>query len=83
MYILAAYFYGDPHITTLDGLKYTFNGVGEYVFLKSNSINIQIRATQAKVGENKNNMSSYFILTHILINMVHTVVYTYYNKYYQ
>nr|XP_034303984.1 protein mesh isoform X2 [Crassostrea gigas] len=26
---------GDPHITTLDGYSYTFNGVGEFVYLKT------------------------------------------------
>lgn len=26
---------GDPHITTLDGNSYTFNGVGEFVYLKT------------------------------------------------
>ena len=25
---------GDPHMTTLDGLSYTFNGYGEYVLLR-------------------------------------------------
>ena len=25
--------FGDPHITTLDGLEYTFNGYGEYIML--------------------------------------------------
>ena len=27
--------YGDPHIVTLDGLKYTFNGKGEYILIKT------------------------------------------------
>nr|XP_022323656.1 protein mesh-like [Crassostrea virginica] len=26
---------GDPHISTLDGYSYTFNGVGEFVYLKT------------------------------------------------
>ncbi|KAK2146250.1 hypothetical protein LSH36_622g00023 [Paralvinella palmiformis] len=26
---------GDPHIRTLDGLSYTFNGLGEYILLKT------------------------------------------------
>ncbi|XP_061188887.1 uncharacterized protein LOC133197060 [Saccostrea echinata] len=29
--------YGDPHITTLDGKDYTFNGYGEYTMMKINS----------------------------------------------
>ena len=28
-----AWFWGDPHITTLDGRVYTFNGWGEYTLL--------------------------------------------------
>ena len=27
--------YGDPHIVTLDGLKYTFNGKGEFVLIET------------------------------------------------
>ena len=26
---------GDPHLMTLDGVLYTFNGVGEYVLVRS------------------------------------------------
>ena len=26
--------YGDPHITTLDGRSYTFNGLGEYIMTR-------------------------------------------------
>ena len=29
-----AWGWGDPHITTLDGYQYTFNGWGEYILLK-------------------------------------------------
>ena len=32
--MLAAWGYGDLHITTLDGRSYTFNGWGEYVMLE-------------------------------------------------
>ena len=30
-----AWFFGDPHISTLDGFQYTFNGLGDYVLLRS------------------------------------------------
>ncbi|XP_078334851.1 uncharacterized protein LOC111121476 isoform X3 [Crassostrea virginica] len=29
-----SWFFGDPHITTLDGGQYTFNGYGEYTMMK-------------------------------------------------
>ncbi len=31
--ILLGWFWGDPHIKTLDNANYTFNGLGEYVML--------------------------------------------------
>ena len=31
---LTGWFFGDPHISTLDGTGYTFNGLGEYVMLE-------------------------------------------------
>ena len=34
---------GDPHITSMDGLKYTCNGWGEYVFVQGNGLTIQAR----------------------------------------
>nr|XP_022296650.1 mucin-like protein [Crassostrea virginica] len=33
--------FGDPHITTLDGLDYTFNGYGEYIMLTMNTGSIK------------------------------------------
>ena len=36
IFILEARGWGDPHITTTDGRRYTFNGLGEYVLLRTN-----------------------------------------------
>ena len=33
--LLTAWFWGDPHITTLDGDVFTFNGWGEYKKFKN------------------------------------------------
>ncbi|KAM4708698.1 sushi domain-containing protein 2 isoform 2-T3 [Discoglossus pictus] len=37
--------FGDPHIMTIDGANYTFNGLGEYTLIKSDAtlLNVQIR----------------------------------------
>ena len=46
----AAFLFGDPHMITLDGLQYTFNGAGEYIIL--NALNgaflVQARAEPAE-----------------------------------
>ena len=39
-----AWFWGDPHINTLDGGTYTFNGLGEYVLLRTNDTEFEIQA---------------------------------------
>ncbi|XP_044174744.1 uncharacterized protein LOC114975818 isoform X3 [Acropora millepora] len=38
------WFWGDPHIRTLDGGNYTFNGLGEYVMLDAESGTFQLQA---------------------------------------
>ena len=37
VYSFTAWQGGDPHITTLDGLSYTFNGLGEYVMINASN----------------------------------------------
>ena len=41
--------YGDPHLVTLDGYKYTFNGKGEYIIIETsdNSFTLQARMEEA------------------------------------
>ena len=40
---------GDPHITTLDGANYTFNGLGEYLLVKvDNFFELQGRTAVVK-----------------------------------
>ena len=34
---------GDPHFTTIDGRRYTFNGLGEYVLLRTNISDIEFQ----------------------------------------
>lgn len=39
LYHNAAWFWGDPHITSLDGRRYTFNGLGEYTMVRIKNLN--------------------------------------------
>ncbi len=44
-----AFFWGDPHVTTLDGHTYTFNGIGDYVLLAiKNSTEFTVHARMCK-----------------------------------
>ena len=43
----AASLYGDPHIVTLDGFNYDYNGVGEYWAIKSIYVSCQARTAAA------------------------------------
>ena len=40
--LAAAQTRGDPHITTIDGLSYTFNGHGEYIAITSTDFELQV-----------------------------------------
>ena len=48
--------YGDPHIVTLDGLKYTFNGKGEFVLIETEdgSFTMQGRMEPATTADGLN-----------------------------
>ena len=40
--------FGDPHVTTFDGLTYDYNGIGEYWLIKSDALHVQVRTLRAK-----------------------------------
>ena len=42
---IAAWIWGDPHITTLDSAGYTFNGWGEYTLVEVEGFTLQGRTT--------------------------------------
>ncbi|XP_013415295.1 mucin-like protein [Lingula anatina] len=42
---------GDPHLVTLDGLNYTFNGLGEFTLLDVDSGEMQVQARTRKVSD--------------------------------
>ena len=45
--------WGDPHITTIDERRYTFNGLGEYVLLRTNNSNFEFQG-RTEVAPNSN-----------------------------
>ena len=56
---------GDPHITTLDGRSYTFNGWGEYVMLEYNphgsgTDKFVMQARMSAVNESSPNSATQF-----------------------
>ena len=45
------FMFGDPHFTTIDNSNFTFNGIGEYVFVKTTpSLNFHIQGRLRKFG---------------------------------
>ncbi|KAI0225835.1 Mucin-like protein [Lamellibrachia satsuma] len=46
------WFYGDPHIRTLDGFQYTFNGLGEYTLIQTTYDTFTLQGRTAKTLDN-------------------------------
>ncbi|CAD5124766.1 DgyrCDS13030 [Dimorphilus gyrociliatus] len=44
---------GDPHIKTIDGKSFVFNGLGEYWMIKNDNFKIQVRTLKAWNNEKK------------------------------
>ncbi|KAH9487814.1 hypothetical protein Btru_068327 [Bulinus truncatus] len=65
-FLISGWAFGDPHITTLDGLKYTFNGWGEYImaWIPTKNFTLQARTTRAtnSVGSEATNGTVYSAL---------------------
>lgn len=43
--------YGDPHLVSFDGARYSFQTVGEFTYAKSNSGNVEVQARQKPMGD--------------------------------
>ena len=62
----AAWGWGDPHITTLDGRTYTFNGWGEYILLEltpaeeGNTTQFVLQGRTSPVNESTGNSATQF-----------------------
>ena len=49
--LLPAWGNGDPHITTLDGTAYTFNGRGEYTLVESRNTGFVLQGRTEPISE--------------------------------
>ena len=58
--------YGDPHIITLDGLKYTFNGKGEFVLIEMDDESFTLQARMVPIDSSTSNVSIATVFTAIL-----------------
>ena len=62
IFLPVAWGWGDPHITTLDGRRYTFNGWGEYVMLRTNIGDFEFQGrTQLAANSNATIFSAFVI----------------------
>ena len=50
VYVCIVWIFGEPHLKTLDGVEYTFNGKGEYYMMKTKNgiFTLQCRTKQPK-----------------------------------
>ena len=62
MLYIIAWGWGDPHITTIDGRRYTFNGIGEYVLLKTTISNFKFQGRTALAPNSDATIFSSFAL---------------------
>lgn len=68
MLLASALFWGDPHIRTIDGIAYTFNGWGEYTLLEvrnksDNSLQLGVQARTDRVIDSTGNYTEATIFT--------------------
>jgi len=52
--VITAFALGDPHITTLDGKTYTFNGRGEYILVKALETGFMFQGRTEPVSDTSN-----------------------------
>ncbi|XP_067850812.1 mucin-like protein [Heptranchias perlo] len=59
------FFFGDPHVVTLDSVKYTFNGLGEYILLNvrddNDTLTFSLQGRTLRAGENRTSQATSFV----------------------
>lgn len=63
--LIAANYWGDPHLITVDGFRYTFNGLGEYLLADVDSGLFQVQARTKRAANNaRGTVFSAFVVKH-------------------
>ena len=71
-----AWFWGDPHFTTLDEFTYTFNGIGEYVLLRAmGEVNVEFQGRTALVPSSNATVFSAFAIRHENVTVQVTIMF--------
>ena len=60
-YVVAGWTFGDPHFQTLDGKQYTFNGLGEYIVVKTGGYKFVLQGRTALVDDSTATVFSAFV----------------------
>ena len=79
---MIGWFGGDPHFTTLDDFTYTFNGIGEYVLLRTmGEVNVEFQGRTALVRSSNATVFSAFAIQHedITVQVHHLCLHTKHN----
>ncbi|GCB68782.1 hypothetical protein scyTo_0010452, partial [Scyliorhinus torazame] len=57
--------FGDPHVVTLDNVKYTFNGLGEFILLNvmddDDALTFSLQGRTLRAGENRTSQATSFV----------------------
>ncbi|XP_043558362.1 mucin-4-like isoform X2 [Chiloscyllium plagiosum] len=59
------FFFGDPHVVTLDSVKYTFNGLGEFIVLNviddNGALTFTLHGRTLRAGVNRTSQATSFV----------------------
>jgi len=60
--------FGDPHVTTLDGLTYTFNGLGEYWLMQTTVATFEFQARTGQASTSDGDLTDATVFTAFAVN---------------
>ena len=64
--------YGDPHIVTLDGLKYTFNGKGEFTLIETEDNTFTLQGRMEQILDPEGSLTPGTVFTAIVAKQINT-----------